>query len=209
LLKEQFEAMEQQRHHQNQKRSKGGQHLQQQPQLHRQTDAQEPSVEGTIKDRATGMAVIRTIVKQSQKLANERPAIQVERWTSDGDCNGRSHGDTTCDHHHDNNDDVHDKNEEFWKSLARQYMEESALRYGYGLASVQLGNDALGHAKEEGVDAPEEKEVDASSSSVSSQTTPSFFNVERCKQWIDESPIQLATILNLVANSRSENTDDA
>lgn len=200
LLKEQFEAMERQR----QKKSMGRNRPRQVQQT--QTDAQVPRIEGSTntKDHAVGMAVIRTIVKQSQKLANERPEIQVERWTAaaGGDSNGSCSGDTTtCGHQPGNND--YENDEEYWKSLARQYMEESALRYGYGLALVQLGNDALERAKEE--DAQEEEKADASS--TSSRTTPCLFDVERCKQWIDESPIQLATILNLVASGRSDNSD--
>ncbi len=187
LLRAQFEAMERQR-------KKKEQHHQQQQHQQPRRD------EGMNKDRAAGMAVIRTIVKQSQMVAS-KPTIQVDRWTG---IDGIEHGDKTCSGHAksgyhpscstNERADIVDKDEEYWRKMARQHMEESALRYGHGLALVQLGNDALDLAKEE-----EEGLVDLSSpssSSTTSKTSSCFFDKERCTQWLDESPIQLAMILN-------------
>ena len=194
LLREQFEAMERQR-------KKKEHHHQQQQQ---QQQHQELRDEEMIKDRAAGMAVIRTIVRQSQMVAS-KPTIQVDRWTGNDSIEHRDEtcsGDAKAEHHpsYKNNGRANlvDKDEEYWQKLARQHMEESALRYGYGLALVQLGNDALDLAKED-----EEKLVDLSSPSSSSttfQTYPCFFDKERCKQWLDESPIQLAMILDQNVN---------
>ena len=220
LLSEQFEAMERQR----QKKMKG----QQPNNAHVPIEEEEDSVIGMTKDRAAGMAVIRTIVKQSQNAAaaaanngTTTPAVKVERYSrsSSSGGGGRDSNDgatavvgdaiLACHGQHphpgsssSNNNNKHvekssEDDEYYWQNLARQYMEESALRYGYGLALVRLGNDALERAKEE-----EEETVEDASSSATSRTLPFFFDMERCKHWIDESPIPLDTILDLNINGR-------
>lgn len=65
------------------------------------------------KDKAAGVAVVRTIVKQSQPNAKLNQSADIEL------------------------------DEAYWQMKARQYMEEAAFRYGHASALVRLGNDAL------------------------------------------------------------------
>jgi TPR repeat protein len=106
LLREQYDAMNKQRQRSLQREKKGELN----PKL-----ARINSTENS-RDRAAGVAVIRTIVKQSQ-----RKEIQIDQ------------------HRIDNRD--HD--ELFWENKARELMEEAAFKYGHPSALVRLGNDAL------------------------------------------------------------------
>ena len=139
----------------------------------------------TIKDRAAGMAVVRKIVEQTRASKND--AVRVEKW------NTVNNNDDEIIIHNEQQQQVND-NEEYWHNKARLYMEESALRYGYGPALVRLGNDALERARKEGED-------DHSSASTSSS---SFVDRNRCMGWKYESPVRrLELILKITNKSES------
>jgi TPR repeat protein len=124
------------------------------------------------------MAVVRTIVEQTRH-ASKNDTVRVETWN-----NGNNNNDGIIIH---NEQQVND-NEDYWHKKARLYMEESALRYGYGPALVRLGNDAR---RKEGED-------DHSSASSSS----SFVDRNRCMGWKYESPVRrLELILEIITNN--------
>ena len=171
LLREQYEAMERQRQKTSQRKNsiqlKG-----KDPRLQRLNamDAADDD-QPIIKDRAAGVAVVRTIVKQTRQ-SSQPNNVKVEKWDSK----------TVRD------DDAHDTNntqsvgknldEDYYQKEALQFLEEAALRYGHALALVRLGNEALELAKKSSVSAEE-----------------SLINTDRCADWIDESPINLSQIL--------------
>lgn len=175
-MREQFDAMDRQRkktrerelHRREGKRRDD-------PRLRKMNDESNSKLDRSTKDpkkdRAAGVAMVRTIVKQSR--ANH--AVQVEQWNGsqvpDPAIASKSIGDETKEL---------DDDEEHWQRIAQDKMEESAFRYGHRLALVRLGNEALERARE----------------GVSDTTiSASLVDTESCKEWLDESPIDLASIL--------------
>ena len=138
LLREQYDAMDKQRQRTLQRDQARAAKLESNPKLAKLRD------ETDSKDRAAGVAVVRTIVKQSQ------PNVQVDQHTNE------------------------EQDAAFWNKKAHEYIEEAAFRYGHPSALVRLGNNVL----EEGEQA-------------------SFTDIERIESWIDESTVDLQTILNL------------
>ena len=130
LLKEQYEAMQRQREKTSQRRNS---HKQKDldPRLQRlnSIDAMDDD-QTNIKDRAAGVAVVRTIVKQTRQSS-----VSVEKWESK----------TVQESERESVDKSLD--EEYYQKEALQHLEEAALRYGHPLALVRLGNEALERAK--------------------------------------------------------------
>jgi len=132
LLKEQFEAMEKQRiktqQRQLNRKSSNDPRLQRLNDIDAQS-ANDDGKGGGINDRAAGVAVVRTIVKQSNAKSIIQKKIHVEQ----------------------SNDGAKSKNneesEEYYQKLAQEYLEEAAFKYGHPLALVRLGNEALTHSK--------------------------------------------------------------
>jgi len=120
LLKEQYEAMSKQK---NKKQ-------------HRKA-ANKPK-EGNkghgTKDRAAGVAVLRTIVKQSQQQNELDVGQMVRNQSADG----------TITKTNDQKAEIINN----WQGIAQKHMEEAALRYGHGSALVRLGNEALRRTKD-------------------------------------------------------------
>ena len=107
LLREQYDAMNKQRQKSQQREEARAEKREANPKLAKLNDMQDS------RDRAAGVAVVRTIVKQSQPNK-----IRIDKHTNE-----------------------HDEN--FWQAKARNHMEEAAFRYGHPSALVRLGNDAL------------------------------------------------------------------
>jgi hypothetical protein len=162
LLREQYDAMNKQR----QKTQQREQRRKTNPKLQKLYEASDIDEKEETRDRAAGVAVVRTIVKQSQPNAN----IQVDQWTNDN----------FIGNDRQKNAEVDENSERQWRLLAHKYMEEAALRYGHPLALVRLGNEALERSKRE-------------------SATPSIHLIDgdRCKEWDDESPINLSKLLSL------------
>ncbi|KAL7527704.1 hypothetical protein ACHAWF_002277 [Thalassiosira exigua] len=179
LLREQFDAMERQKRRtrqRGQKREAGSRD----PRLQRLDDSRLDDREGA-KDRAAGVAVVRTIVKQAQK----DNVVQVDRWdNSQADARGTKEAANAAT--------SQDGEEERWQQLAQEHMEEAALRYGHCLALVRLGNEALERAN---------------SDSASTLAEP-LIKRERCGEWISESPINLVPILELVSRAEVKSQED-
>lgn len=177
LLREQYESMQRQREKTSQRKN-SHKHKDMDPRLQRLKSIDEADDDQTnIKDRAAGVAVVRTIVKQTrQSSQSKNNSIKVEKWDSKKNDNA---------HNSSNGQAVSEKlDEEYYQKEALQYLEEAALRYGHPLALVRLGNEALEISKK---------------SSVSSNEQ--FINTDRCADWIDESPINLAQILAQSSNT--------
>eukprot|EP00956_Cyclotella_meneghiniana_P031104 scaffold80687_cov49-Cyclotella_meneghiniana.AAC.1 len=107
LLREQYDAMNKQRQRTQQRENARAEKREADPRLAKLNDVQDS------RDRAAGVAVVRTIVKQSQPNK-----IRIDQHTNEHD-------------------------EHFWQAKARSHMEEAAFRYGNPPALVRLGNDAL------------------------------------------------------------------
>ena len=158
-------------------------------------------------DRAAGMAVVKTIVKQARAERDAVVGVRVDRWDGGGRDARRRPADVGATPTPDDDDDdvgvvvgvvargtadrrpddVGDDDEGYWRRTARERMEESALRYGHGSALARLGNDALELAAGGG---------------GGDHTFAILLDRERCERWIAESPVRLATILN-IANDAS------
>ena len=69
--------------------------------------------------------------------------------------------------------------EDYYRRAALDHLELAALRCGHPLALIRLGNEALERAKS------------------FSPTDEPLINNERCREWLDESPIDLSSILSL------------
>ena len=121
-----------------------------------------------VRDRAAGVAVVRTIVRQSQPPKNNGYNDSARIVTEDEE----------------------EDDEEHWQSAAREHLEEAAFRYGHGKALVRLGNEAHSELAKDGDDGP---------SADDSTTVKPSFNRERCMSWMDESPIDLAALLDIGA----------
>jgi len=133
LLKEQFEAMEKQRIKTQQRQV--NRNSNNDPRLQRLNDIDAQSTKddgkgGSMNDRAAGVAVVRTIVRQSNKARDDiiQKKIHVEQ-SSTAKANNNV------------------ESEEHYQKLAQEYMEEAAFRYGHPLALVRLGNEALTYSK--------------------------------------------------------------
>lgn len=129
LLKEQFEAMEKQRIKTQQRQV--NRNSNNDPRLQRLNDIDAQSTKddgegGGINDRAAGVAVVRTIVKQSNAKRDDiiQKQIHVEQ-SSAAKANNE------------------EESEEHYQKLSQQYLEEAAFRYSHPLALVRLGNEAL------------------------------------------------------------------
>lgn len=171
LLREQYEAMERQRQKTTQRKNNNRSNKQKDkdPRLQRLNtiDAVDDQT-NNVKDRAAGLAVVRTIVKQTRQSSKPNN-VKVEKWDST----------TVHDDDSPNTQSVGEKlDENYYQQEALQHLEEAALRYGHPLALVRLGNEALERAKK---------------SSTSSDEP--LVNTERCAEWIEESPIDLSQIL--------------
>ena len=135
LLEEQFEAMEKQRiktqQRQANRKNSNDPRLQRLNDIDAQSDENDCRKGGGINDRAAGVAVVRTIVKQSNKARDDiiQKKIHVEQSSAAKSNNNNN------------------ESEEHYQQLAQQYMEEAAFRYGHPLALVRLGNEALTYSK--------------------------------------------------------------
>ena len=185
LLREQYDAMKRQREKTSQ-RNNSHKQKDTDPRLQRlsATDAMDDG-QKNIKDRAAGVAVVRTIVKQTRQSSQPNNSVRVEKWENktvqdDGD------------HNNHNRESVGESlDQEHYQKEALQYLEEAALRYGHPLALVRLGNEALERAKK---------------SSVSS--IEPLINIDRCAEWIDESPITLSDILAQLSITVKNDTNE-
>ena len=166
LLREQFKAMERQREKTHQRRN-GSKQQSKDPRLQRLNAIDANDDKSGVNDRAAGVAVVRTIVKQTRQSS-----VHVDKW----DCQ-TSQDDT-------NNSD---KDEDYYQQQALQYLEEAALRFGHPLALVRLGNEALERSKK----------------SSTSLDRP-LIDFERCKDWLDESQIDLIRILETIGNGEGD-----
>jgi TPR repeat protein len=72
-----------------------------------------------------------------------------------------------------------DIDEDYYQRVALQHLEIAALKCGHPLALLRLGNEALDRAKS------------------FSPTDEPLINNNRCIEWLDESPIDLSSILSL------------
>ncbi|KAL9187919.1 hypothetical protein ACHAXT_006297 [Thalassiosira profunda] len=167
LMKEQFDAMERQRNRTRQREQQRSQN-QDNPRLARLRAQDEGKGEG--KDRAAGVAVVRTIVKQSQKDRD----VQIDKW--DASMPSAAMNATPGDKEKISQQ-LYD--EEHWQTVAAKQMEEAAFRYGHPLALVRLGNEALERAKD------------------GSSSQDSVIDRERCQEWIEDSPLDLTSMLAL------------
>lgn len=140
LLREQYESMQRQRE-KTSKRKNSHKQKDIDPRLQRLKAIDEADDDQTnIKDRAAGVAVVRTIVKQTRQSSHPNNGIKVEKWDSKND----------------NEQSVGEKfDEEYYQKEALQHLEEAALRYGHPLALVRLGNEALEIAKKSSVSSNE------------------------------------------------------
>jgi hypothetical protein len=114
LLREQYDAMNKQRERTQQREKAAAQKRESNPKLEKLNTVKDS------KDRAAGVAVVKTIVKQSQ------PKVKVDQHTTD--------------------DNKHD--EAYWQHIAREQLKEAAFRYGHRLALTKLGNVALEYNKQ-------------------------------------------------------------
>ncbi len=141
LLREQYESMQRQREKTNQRKNSHKQ-KDMDPRLQRLNaiDAADDDDQTNIKDRAAGVAVVRTIVKQTRKSSQPNNSIKVEKWDSKND---------------DEQAVSKKLDEEYYQKEALQHLEEAALRHGHPLALVRLGNEALEIAKKSTVSSNE------------------------------------------------------
>jgi len=170
LMQEQFEAMEKQKN-KKQRHEKLGQRERQQDAPNEVDDSKKVV---KLKDRAAGVAVMRTIVKQSQ----QQNAIHVEQ----------SFGDQSTDSTIIETSDAKANIINNWRVIAQKHMEEAAFRHGHGLALVRLGNEALERAK-------------------NNSGSTWLIDRDRCKDWMDESPLDLAHILVIGARMEGGGSD--
>ena len=108
LLREQYDAMNRQRQKTRSREKARADKRKDDPRLAKLDDYEDH------RDRAAGVAVVRTIVKQSQPKK-----VQIDKYVQE------------------------EYDEASWQKTARDHMEEAAFRYGYPDALVRLGNDAL------------------------------------------------------------------
>jgi TPR repeat protein len=176
LIREQYEAMERQRQKTSQRRNNNEQ-KEKDPRLQRLNAIDAVDEQTNVKDRAAGVAVVRTIVKQTRQ--SSQPNVKVEKW----DSSKTAHDDDSPNTN--NKQSVGVKlDEDYYQNEALQHLEEAALRYGHPLALVRLGNEALERAKK---------------SSTSSDEP--LINTDRCAEWIKESPVDLSQILAQSSNT--------
>jgi TPR repeat protein len=137
--------------------------------MREQYEAMVRQMQMTNQDRAAGAAVVRTIVDQTRKAQTD---VKVDKWDSKN-----IHDDNNLSA---NSEQLVDKqlDDDYFQKIAFRHLEEAALRYGHSLALVRLGNEALERAKK-----------------VSHSTYYPLINKERCTEWINESPINLSSIL--------------
>ena len=108
LLREQYDAMNRQRQKTLSREKVRSDKRKNDPRLAKLDSSEDH------RDRAAGVAVVRTIVKQSQPKK-----VQVDKHLNE------------------------EYDEALWQKKARNHMEEAAFRYGYPDALVRLGNDVL------------------------------------------------------------------
>jgi len=169
LIREQYEAMERQRQKTSQ-RSRNND---------KQKDKDHCLVDDQTKDRAAGVAVVRTIVKQTRQ-SSQPNNVKVEKWDSKTAHNNDSNKHTV----------VKKLDEDYYQNEALKNLEEAALRYGHPLALVRLGNEALERAKK----------------SSASLDEP-LVNTDRCEEWIEETPIDLSRILLAQSSNTLDNVE--
>lgn len=174
LMQEQFDAMEQQKKKQQRRAQSKQKERQQDP-----NTVQKSQEGGTDKkNRAAGVAVVRTIVEQSQR----QHAVHVEKSLGEP-----SAGSTII-----KTSDAKATIINNWRVIAQKHMEEAAFRYGHGQALVRLGNEALERAKKEVSD-------EAGATWLIDRT--------RCEEWKSQSPLDLAHILLIGARMEGETAD--
>ena len=122
LLREQYDALERQRQKTLQREKARGKDREASPILKKLGSSTQTE---NLIDRAAGVAVVRTIVKQSQPKD-----VRVDKYIAEDTETGS----------------VDNQNDEFWKKAAHQYLIEAACRYAHPLALVRLGNAALERA---------------------------------------------------------------
>jgi len=129
LMQEQFEAMKKQTEKKQQRE------ILRQRERKEDSNANETKDRKAVatKDRAAGVAVLRTIVKQTQ----QQNAVHVENSFGD------QSKDSTVVKTSDDKANIINS----WRLIAQKHMEEAAFRYGHGSALVRLGNEALERAK--------------------------------------------------------------
>ena len=125
------------------------------------------------KDRAAGMAMVKKIVQQTRHPGY----VEVEQTRKASDVDG-----TISD----------SRSEDDWLEIARERMEEAALRHGHPLALVRLGNLAL----------------DETSESSEPKAEP-LIDPEKCSKWEDDSPLDLSVLARLVHGVDSGSRDVA
>mmetsp|Transcript_27148 Transcript_27148/g.57053 ORF Transcript_27148/g.57053 Transcript_27148/m.57053 type:complete len:700 (-) Transcript_27148:94-2193(-) len=145
LLREQYEAMEKQQ----QKRRDREKPLS--DRFRGKDDDSSPSKAEDVtspppKDRAAGMAIVKTIVKQSRR-EHKREAVKIETWSGSNAQQDKKDNEDSVDTIEEGKEE---KDEAYYRKMARKYMEEAAFRYGHPLALVRLANEALGRAKSDG-----------------------------------------------------------
>ena len=129
LAREQYEAMDRQRQR-KQQRAQQLLNVRQQNSNHHCDDHQQqqpsetkPNDREDSRDRAAGIAVIRTIVKQSQPKA-----VQVHQWSSGNRSNSDTHKITNNIISSKNGENVieNDRDEHYWQRIAHAHMEEAS-----------------------------------------------------------------------------------
>ena len=148
--------------------------------MREQYEAMERQRQKTNQDRDAGVAVVRTIVNQTRKSNT----VKVDKWDnkSVNDDNAQNANNTQSVEEH--------LNEDYYQKVAFQHLEEAAMRFGHPLALVRLGNECLERANK----------------SLTLTDEP-LVNYDRCTEWIDESPIDLSSILTLSLNTTTEDIE--
>lgn len=167
LLKEQYDAMEKQRQRTKQREQQRQQ--KNDPRLQRLNNI---SNGDDNKDRAAGVAVVRTIVKQSNA------AVQVEQWNNTSTSQQQQQKQSNT-----KKQTTEKKDEEYWQRIAQQCLEEAAFRYGHPSALVRMGNEALSRLKD-----------------GSATNSEPLFDYEKYKEWMNESPIDICKLTSAAMN---------
>ncbi|EJK53607.1 hypothetical protein THAOC_26923 [Thalassiosira oceanica] len=166
--KEQIEAIERQR--EKSMRRTGNGHRLQRP----RDETAQP------KDRAAGIAMVKKIVQQTRHPGY----VEVEEHTK---TRKSSDVDETIPPSDSQSEDA-------WLAIARERMEEAALRQGHPLALVRLGNLAL--------------EKMSTGESSESKAKP-LVDLEKCSKWEEDSPLDLSVLVNLLHGKDSGSRDVA
>ncbi|KAL3765933.1 hypothetical protein ACHAW5_003901 [Stephanodiscus triporus] len=161
--------------------------------------------------RAAGIAVVRTIAERAREEWGRRGYDAASAVLPPPPAATSPSPSCPCPCPSPRSSDDDGEEEGYWRNAARERMEESAFRHGYGPALTRIGNRALelsgwGGGSDDGGD--DDTSPPSSSSSYyiggvgSGTTTPSLllpFDKERCEKWIDVSPVSklLATIVEI------------